>query len=79
MTVKVTFHTFTMGDVDDIDIYCAQPIGEWQKTEKGQWIMENATDLRYYTSPDLTTMGHRVAIRGNLEEIKATEYFIRWK
>ena len=79
MTVKVIFHTFTMGDVDDVEIYIAGPIEQWQETEKGQWVMEHATDLRYYSDPDPTTMGHRITIRGNLEEINATEYFLRWK
>jgi len=79
MTVKVIFHSFTMGDVDDVDIYVAQPIYEWQQTEQGKWVMANASDLKYYTNADPNTFGHRVTIRGELEEIKATEYYLRWK
>lgn len=67
-----------MGDVDDLEIYVAQPIWEWQQTPQGKWVMENATDLAYYTHPDPSTFGHRIAIRGELEEKKATEYFLRW-
>jgi hypothetical protein len=79
MTVKVIFHSFTMGDVDDVDIYVAQPIWEWQQTDQGKWVMSNASDLKYYTHADPNTFGHRVTIRGELEEIKATEYYLRWK
>lgn len=79
MGVKVTFYSFTMGDVDDVDIYAAQPIYEWQQTEQGKWVMENASDLKYYTSPDLVTFEYKVIIRGNLEGKQAKEYFLRWK
>lgn len=75
----MTFHEFTMGDVDDVDVYVAQPIYEWQQTEKGKWVMANASDLKYYTSPDPSTFGHRVTIRGELEEKRATEFCLRWK
>jgi len=78
VTVKVIFHSFTMGDVDDLDIYVAQPIYEWQQTDKGKWVMDNASDLKYYTSADPTTFGHKITIQGKLEDIKATEYYLRW-
>ena len=76
--MQVTFHTFTMGDVEDVDIYVAQPIYEWQQTEKGRWVMEHASDLRYWTNPDLASFGYKISITGNIEEKAATEYFLKW-
>lgn len=76
--MKITFHTFSMGDVDDVDIFVAQPIWEWQQTDQGKWVMEHAQDLRYYTAPDLNTFGHKITICGNLEPKLATEYLLRW-
>ena len=76
--VSITFHDFSIGDVDDIDIYAAQPIYEWQQTDHGRWVMTHAQDLRYYTQPDMNTFGHRVVIRGMLDPKQATEYFLRW-
>ena len=67
-----------MGDVDDVEIYAAQPIYEWQQTEQGRWAMANASDLRFYTNADPNTFGYKVTIQGELEPIKATEYFLRW-
>lgn len=68
-----------MGDVDDLDVYVAQPIYEWQQTEKGRWVMENAYNLTYHTSPDQNMWGHRVIIRGEIGEgPKLTEYFLRF-
>jgi hypothetical protein len=29
------FHEFTLGDVEDPEIYAAQPLCEWQTTEMG--------------------------------------------
>lgn len=76
--MKVTFHSFSMGDVDDVDIYAAQPIYEWQQTEQGQWVMEHATDLVYYTGADPITFGYKITICGEIDGPAATEYFLRW-
>ena len=76
--MRITFHTFTMADVDDVDIFVAEPIYNWQQTEQGKWVVENAQNLKYYTSADPNTFGYRVTIRGELSDIKATEYFLRW-
>jgi len=76
--VPIMFYDFSIGDVDDVDIYAAQPIYEWQQTDHGRWVMAHAQDLRYYTQPDMNTFGYRVVIRGMLEPQQATEYFLRW-
>ncbi len=76
--MRVTFHEFTMSDVDDVDIYVAEPIYNWQQTDKGRWVMANATDIKYFTSADPDTFGYRVVIRGDLEEKSLTEYLLRW-
>lgn len=76
--MKIVFYAFSLGDVDDVEIYAAQPIYEWQQTDKGQWVMQNAKNLRFYTSADANTFGYRVTIRGELEDQQITEYFLRW-
>jgi hypothetical protein len=68
-----------MGDVDDVDIYVAQPIWEWQQSEHGQWVMTHAQDLMYSTQPDIHTFGYRIIVHGRLEPKQATEYFLRWQ
>ena len=77
--MRITFHEFTMGDVDDVEIYAAQPIYEWQQTPQGRWVMEHAQDLKFYTFPDQSTFGYRVTIRGEIEDKLATEFFLRWR
>jgi len=75
----IEFHSFTMGDVDDVDIYVAEPIWRWQQTDQGRWVMENAKDLIYLTSADPNTFGHRISIRGRIETGPAlTEYLLKY-
>ena len=77
--MKITFHTFAMGDVEDPDIYAAEPIYRWQQTEQGRWAMEHAHDLTYYTGADPYTFGYLISIRGTVNDPKRiTEYFLRW-
>ena len=77
--MKITFHTFTMGDVEDPDIYAAEPIYKWQQTEQGTWVMQNAHDLTYHTGADPHSFGYRISIRGIINDPKRiTEYFLRW-
>jgi hypothetical protein len=40
----VVVHRFKMGDVEDPDLYAAQPLWEWQQSEMGQWVMSHAVD-----------------------------------
>jgi hypothetical protein len=77
--MKITFHRFNMGDVEDVDVYVAGPIHDWQQTEQGRWVMENAYNLTYHTQVDASHWGIDVAIRGEINDPKKiTEYFLRW-
>jgi hypothetical protein len=68
-----------MGDVDDVEIYVAQPIYEWQQTPVGKWCMENAENLHYLTALDPSSFGYQITITGDLEDKLATEFLLRWK
>jgi len=76
--VKITFHTFGLGDVEDPELYAAIPLGEFMETEKGQWIRYNCQDPQYVIRPDPHTYGTKVMVYGEVEEPAATEYFLRW-
>jgi len=69
------FHSFVLSDVEDPEIYAAGPILDWQNTEAGAWVMENAIDkLKFNIMPDYNILGYRVTITGKLTP-KATTYF----
>jgi len=40
----VVVHMFRMGDVEDPDLYAAEPLWNWQQSEIGQWVMERSMD-----------------------------------
>ena len=74
---KYKLHEFTMGDVEDVDIYMAQPIYEWQQTPAGKWCMEKATEITYHTMFDHGAYGHRVVITGYLSGKHATFWSLK--
>ncbi len=76
--VKLEFHRFTLGDVEDPDIYAAQPIWEWQQTDKGRWVMDHAIDPSYSIRTDPHSYAYMVVIYGTLEDRAATEYILRY-
>ena len=74
---KYKLHEFTMGDVEDVDIYMAQPIYEWQQTPAGKFCMEKATEITYHTMFDHSAYGHRVVITGYLSGKHATFWSLK--
>jgi hypothetical protein len=76
--IKITFHSFSMGDVEDPELYAALPLGEFMDTEKGRWIRANCADPQYIIRPDPHTYGTKVSVYGEVEEPAATEYFLKW-
>ena len=77
MTSKYILHEFRMSDVEDPEIYCAEPIYNWQQTPEGKFCMEKATDLQYHTQVDHMTMGYRVIITGYLSGKHATFWALK--
>jgi hypothetical protein len=77
--MRFVFHEFRLSDVDDPDVYAAQPIYEWQQTEQGRWIMEHAHDLVYNLNHDVNYWGYRVTITGELAQgPDLTYYLLKW-
>lgn len=73
-------HSFTMGDCEDPYLYASFPISEWQNTEHGKWIMENALEEpRFTIDPDPTTMGYRVIITGKLNPEAETYFTLKYQ
>jgi hypothetical protein len=76
---SVVVHRFKIGDVDDPEIYAAQPIWEWQQTEAGKWIMERAVESpKYHQHIDSVWMGYCYAITAKLKEKDYTYWCLKW-
>ncbi len=75
---EVIVHSFSMGDVDDPDLYAAQPLYEWEKSDAGQWIMKNAADTpTWHRMADPMSYGYKYQIRAKLMGPALTEWLLR--
>jgi len=71
-------HSFQMGDVEDPDLYAAEPLWKWQNSDIGQWVMKNAADTpTWHRMADAVTYGYRYQIRAKFMGPALTEYLLR--
>ena len=76
---KVVVHRFQMGDVEDPDLYAAQPIHAWEQSEQGQFVMKHAIDTpEWHRQLDQFHYGHEYTIIAELEMKKLSEFYLRW-
>lgn len=69
-------HTFTVGDVEDPDIYASQHLVEWENSIQGKWIAEHAVETpmwKRYVDPQ--NWGYTFSIVAKLREPD----FLVWK
>lgn len=75
---EIVVHTFTMGDVEDPDLYAAEPLYKWQQSEEGKWVMAYAVETpSWYRIPDVMQYGYRYEIRAKLSGARLTEWLLR--
>ena len=76
---KVVVHKFRLSDVEDPEIYAAQPIYEWQQTEVGQWVMAHSKpEPSWNISIDYQSYGYQVRIVAELNDIDTTYYHLKY-
>jgi hypothetical protein len=76
----ICVHEFTMGDVEDPDLYAAQPIWEWQDSEAGQFVMEHAVEKPYWIrQADHSSYGYRYRIIARLSEQNQTFFRLKFQ
>jgi hypothetical protein len=68
-----------MGDVEDPEIYAAQPIWDWQQTDKGHWVMEHGSDLTFDIHSNFDSFGYKVTIRGRLDPENEVYYTLKYQ
>ena len=76
---EIVVHEFTIGDVEDPDLYAAHPLWEWQQSEQGAWIMAHAVETpSWYRIPDTLQYGYQFQVRAKLSGPRLTEYLLRY-
>jgi len=75
----VIVHTIRMGDVEDPDLFVAQPIYEWQESDAGKFVMEHAVEKPYWhRTTDYASYGHRYDIVARLSEQNECFWRLKW-
>jgi hypothetical protein len=76
---KVVVHRFNISDTDDPEIYAAEPIYRWEKSEAGQFVMKHAIDVPvFHKQLNSFSYGYEYAITAELEMKKLSEFYLRW-
>lgn len=71
-------HQFKMGDVEDPELYAAQPIWEWQNTPMGQWVMTHCKDPTFHTYQDPANFGYDIVITAYMTGKRYTEFALKF-
>lgn len=72
-------HRFRIGDVDDPDLYAAQPLYEWQKSEQGEWVMANAIETpMWHRNMDMHMYGLEYAVTAKLKSKDYSFFLLKW-
>lgn len=80
ITTSYVVHTFRISDAEDPDIYAAEPIWEWQQSEPGKWIMENAIQKpSWHRHLDMNTYGYMYQIRADLTDAQITYWKLKYE
>lgn len=75
---KKLVHKFQMGDVEDPELYAAQPIYDWQQTEMGQWVMKHSIDPTFNIFVDPVSYGYQISITAHITPKRWTEFCLRF-
>lgn len=75
----VVVHAFTMGDVEDPELYAAEPLLQWQNSEQGAWVMEHAVETPvWHRHHDYVSYGYKFAITAKLSDRDYTYWALKW-
>jgi hypothetical protein len=76
---KVIVHRFQMGDVEDPDLYAAQPLWEWQQSEMGKFVMEKSVETPiWHRQVDVANYGHQYAVEAFLKGADYSFWVLKW-
>lgn len=76
---RVVVHHFSLSDVEDPDLWAAEPLYNWEQSEEGQWVMANAIEPpNWRRSLDYTFYGYKYVITAKFAGAKLTEWILRY-
>jgi hypothetical protein len=79
-TIEYVVHKIKMGDVEDPDLFVAQPIYDWQQTKAGKYVMKNSKPTPMWVrGADPYTYGHLYMIKAYFTPKQLTYYKLRFE
>lgn len=76
---KVIVHRFTMGDVEDPELYAAEPLLNWQNSEMGKFVMEKSVETpMWHRMHDQFNYGYTFAIEAWLKGADYSFWVLKW-
>lgn len=76
----IVAYEFTMGDVDDPDLYAGEPLYKWQNSEEGKWIMAHAIETpMWHRMADIVSYGYKYRVTAKLKGRDYTFWMMKWK
>lgn len=80
ITTSYVVHSIRMSDSEDPDLYVSQPIYEWQQTEAGKWVMNNAIEKpSWHRIISYDTYGYLYQIKADLTPEQITFFELKFK
>jgi len=77
--MRVLVHSIEMGDVEDPEIYAADPIIKFEKTEQGLWLKEHSYEqMEFIIRPNSGTYGFIIYLFAWLRDKDLTYYSLKW-
>lgn len=77
---QVVVHHFLLGDIENPDLYAAEPLYKWQQSEEGQFVMSHAVETPIWkTQHDVTSFSTKYIIIAKLYDEDFTYYTLRYK
>jgi hypothetical protein len=75
---ELVVHSFTMGDVEDPDLYASEPLWKWQQSPFGEWCMKHAADTpTWHRQADPMSYGYKYTITAKFQGAALTEMLLR--
>jgi hypothetical protein len=77
---NIVVHRFNLSDVEDPDLWAAEPILNWQNSEVGKWVMEHALEIPiWHRHVRSETYSFEYAITAKLTGKDYTFWCLKWQ
>jgi hypothetical protein len=77
---EVIVHSIMMGDVEDPDLFVADPIWKWQQTDEGKWVMKHSLEKPMWRRHmDALHYGYRYDIIAYLDGADLTYWKLKYE